>query len=230
MMQALRQLNTAQRVFLMLPTMYFIFLCTVAIYRSQNRHSVLLTSDAVSDTEAPAAVEAPTRLQLQDFHRVEVKNGRPVWEVHAKDARYYPEALVTHVNDALFTLFRQERSSITVKSRAAKLATVGEAVGDASLEGQVEVKVGNDITVTSETADYQAAKRKITIPGSVSITGQGFVVRGVGLVYDMDKELLSLSEDVECTFEPQAKVPRQSALTGSSRGSSSRTSGPAENN
>lgn len=205
-----------QLLFVLLAGGYLCAMTGFALFRSESRRSVLLENEgstaAVAPTGGDSAEQNPSRLQLQDFHRVEVKNGKAVWEVHAKDARYYPAAAVTHVNDAVLTLFREGQSSITVKSNAARLATIGESIGKVGLEGEVELKLGNELTLYSETADYAADKKRVVIPGAVRIAGVGFEVRGNGLQYDIEGEQLTLSEDVECTFKPDAKVPNDAVM------------------
>lgn len=224
-----RMLNPAQLFFAATATGYLLLMTGYALFRSESRRSVLLAGDGGTQSGAQLGIDSteqnPSRLQLQDFHRVEVKNGKAAWEVHAKDARYYPQAAVTHVNDAILTLFREGQSSITVKSNAAKLASTGEAIGGVGLEGEVEFKIGNELTLYSETADYTADKRRVSIPGKVRIAGVGFEVKGVGLVYNLDGEQLSLSEDVECSFEPQAKLPRDSMVQAAGKGSAGRSGG-----
>src|SRR5262245_18802407 len=99
----LRPRDKARLVFLAVPIAYLLFLGGVVIFRSSTRASVLSSigtdlatlPENVSDQSGGSVT---SKLLLEDFHRIEVKNGRPVWEIRAKDAKYYPKDFVIHVN------------------------------------------------------------------------------------------------------------------------------------
>jgi LPS export ABC transporter protein LptC len=184
-----------------------------AIVKSMGRRSVLFVESPTSEqsTEFNSLDQLRTasgKLRLQDFHRVEVKGGRSVWEVKAKDARYYPSRKVTHVNDADVVIYRGADSSVRITSRAAKLHLDETSLDRAELEGSVLVALDSDVTIETEYAVYDAAIQEITAPGKVVIKGEGYQVEGVGLDVEIDNEIVKLSDRVYSVFEPDAKSPR----------------------
>ena len=205
--------NPAQLVFLLIPLLYVAAMGSVVVSRSGSRRSVIEASGAlgVGSAATAAAKESAgngSQVQMQDFHRVEIKAGKPVWEVRARDAKYFPQEMVTHVNEASLVVFRQEESPVTIESRAARLNLAGQSLHHASLEGAVSIKVGESFALTTEVADYDVTDRRVVAPGEARIEGKGFEVEGSGLTYDVDTETLTIARDVRCTFQPNAEVPK----------------------
>ncbi len=200
-------------MFLLAGCLFFSFLVITAIVKSVGRRSVLFVESPTAEqsTEFNSLDQlktASSKLRLQDFHRVEVKGGRSVWEVKAKDARYYPSRNVTHVNDADVVIYRSADSSVRITSRAAKLHLSENALDRAELEGSVLVVLDDGVTIDTEYAVYDAATQEINAPGRVVIKGEGYQVEGIGLDVEIDNEIVKLSDRVYSAFEPDAKAPR----------------------
>ena len=205
--------NPAQLVFLLIPLLYVAAMGSVVLSRSGSRRSVIEASGALgsvagSNAVAKESIGNGSQVQIQEFHRVEIKEGKPVWEVRARDAKYFPQEMVTHVNEASLVVFREESTPVTIDSRAARLNLSGQSLQHASLEGAVNIKVGDSFALSTEVADYSVVDRRVFAPGEVKISGKGFEVEGEGLTYDVDSEALTIAHNVRCTFHPNAEVPR----------------------
>jgi LPS export ABC transporter protein LptC len=197
-----------QKCFLAATATFLLILIITVIFRSNTRRSVLSESRATDSGAAFAELEETgTRVHLQDFHRVEVKEGRPVWEVKAKDAQYFAQEGVTHINDSAVVVYRPDRSAVRINAASAKLYMSEESIERAELEGNVVVNLGESVTVTTDMAVYQARTRKIVAPGRVSIDGKGYEVTGERLSLDLDSQLGTLSERVTSRFAPKAELP-----------------------
>lgn len=201
-----------QLTFAGLMGIFTLFLFVIVVYRSAGRSSFVGGSAALSESGSQlegiqSPVQSSSNLHLRDFHRSEVKNGRLAWEIQARDARYFAEDSLAQLSDAAITVHRPDGSSVTVRSRAGKIFVEGMTMQRAELEGNIEVLLDNSITVETEIANFDAAEERITAPGSVTISGPGFLVTGVGLRVLLTDQKLSLARDVSSRFERGGRVP-----------------------
>lgn len=198
-----------QKVFFTATVAFALVLMLTVGIRSEARRSVLSDrGEGSSGVMGSDPDETGTRIQLQDFHRVEVKDGRPVWEVRAKDAQYFAQQRLTHVNDSAVTVYRRDRSVVHINAASAKLYMTQESVDRAELEGNVVVNLGESGTVKTDMAVYQARTREIVAPGRVNIEGSGYEVTGERLNLDLERQLVTLSERVKSRFSAKAEIPK----------------------
>lgn len=201
-----------QKIFILLPSAYLLTLLFIAVQRSSARSSVLegspssaaVSSGALSDQLGSIV----SRVQLEEFHRIEIKEGKPVWEVHAKDAKYYPREFVTHVNDASLKIFREKDGDISVRSAAARLYLGGTTLTKAILDGNIQIESAKQFAISTESAEFDALARVFRANGEVRIAGQGFDVRGRDFTYEVETGVLTLRHEVRCVFEQGAGIPQ----------------------
>ncbi|MFN8389127.1 MAG: LPS export ABC transporter periplasmic protein LptC [Bdellovibrionota bacterium] len=206
-----------QKVFLLVPIGYLLSLSGVAFLRSSQRHSVV-TSAAVSEGgttgEVSEQATSSSKVQLQEFHRVEVKHGRPVWEIRAKDAKYYPQDFVTHVNGAELTIFREKKDNVVVTAEAAKLYLGGSNLVRAVLDGNIGITIQDGLVVKTDAAEFDASAKVFSANGQVAILGTGFDVEGQQFRYDSESGIMSFGQNVHCMFQPHAEIPKGLSLNG----------------
>ncbi|MCB0345349.1 MAG: LPS export ABC transporter periplasmic protein LptC [Bdellovibrionales bacterium] len=202
-----------QLTFAVLTGAYLLFLAVIVIYRSADRSSLLgaetaldAPSDQLEGVHAP--VQRTSSLHLRDFHRSEIQDGRLAWEVKARDARYFADETLAQLSDAAITVHRTDGSSVTVKSRAGKMFISEMALQRAELEGNIEVVLDDSILIETELANFDSKSQEITAPGSVKVSGPGFVVTGIGMKVYIEPQLITLSRNVESQFEQGGKVPK----------------------
>lgn len=203
-----------QKAFLFAGALYFCLLVVFALYKSSARRSLLsnkLFADyAASDVKQSGDSSVFSKLQLQDFHRKEVKDGKTVWEVSAKDAKYYPLESVTHVNDVKLEIFanKKDQKNVSVFAKSARLYLDGSSLLRASLDGSISIKVEDNFELNTEGADFDAKKKLFSAKGDVMIVGNGFSVKGSDLNYPIDQDILYINQNVACEFKPDAQMPK----------------------
>ncbi len=199
---------------------FICLLIAVMAYRSSNRSSIIgageIISDANTTDSSPVGSGKESRLHLQDFHRVEVKDGKPSWEVRAKEAKFFAEENLTHVNDANLIFYREKNSKINVSAQVATLhhgaseegnsTSSTASLGKAELEGNLIILVDDSVTIKSDYALYDAVKGEIVAPNDVVIEGPQFTVSGKGLRFTIDSQEIELIENVQSRFEKKSDV------------------------
>ena len=213
---AISRATKTQQMCAFAAAVYFSFLVSQLISNSVRRQSIFDVSGsaargALSDSLLDIAVQTGSKLHLQDFHRVEVRNGRPVWEVSAKEAKYYAEQAVTHVNDASVVIYRPGNSTIRLSSKSARLYLQGKNIGKMHLEGDIRIVLDNGMTVAAGMAVYDASTAKVRAPGPVTISGKGYEIKGEGLDLNVDSQLVRLEREVGSSFDPQAEMGKVSS-------------------
>lgn len=201
-----------QLFFLGVPLVYLLVLTTLVVYRSSNRSSVLSDGNGftaqVGEALGDAAAIASSKVQLEDFHRVEIKAGKVVWEVNAKDAKYYPKDSVIHVNGVALRVFDQKHEAIDVQAEAAKLYRSETSLNRAVLDGNILINLGGGMSVKTESAEFDAQERVFQSAGKVEINGEGFQVYGEGFRFFVESGILSFAKDVHCSFKDGAELPK----------------------
>lgn len=206
---SLRKLHYIQLFSLAAGGVFLLFLFLSAMLRGGNSGALKVISNSKEQSEeASVVVEKPSKLHLQEFYRVQVKKGKQVWEVRAKDAKYYAGENVTYVTDADVTVHRPKSEPVNLKSRSAKLYLEGDSLKKAVLEGEVTVVIEDSVTMITDLADYNSEDRVVIAPGKVVITGEGFETTGIGMEMQVDADIVKLLNDVHTRIEPNAKAPK----------------------
>jgi len=184
---------------------------TVSV-RSGERTSILSTDQAFVDAEGyfKGMVEPEpggSKLHLQEFHRIAVKNGKPVWEIRADDAQYYSKEGVTYLNNAKLIVYRDKDSRVHLQAKSAKLHMIDKSLSKAELVGNIVVSWDGGFTVRTELALYDVTNEEITAPEHVTIQGSGYLIEGEGLEVRLDSQRFMLARQVNSKFTADAKAP-----------------------
>jgi LPS export ABC transporter protein LptC len=200
-----------QRIFVAIGALFIFFIVGTIIYRSVSRTSLVWSTEGLDQREKAGvpglAANGTSEVRLQDFHRVEVKRGKPAWEIRAKEARYLPEQGLTQVNDAAVTIYRSRNSSILIRSKGARLYLNGSALRKAELEGDVVVNIDGSVFVETDAATYDVETGQIFAAGQAKVNGPGFEVIGIGLLTKVESREITFERDVVSRFEEWAQIP-----------------------
>ncbi len=150
--------RAVQRAFLVIMGSFILLLIMLVFFRSVDRHSLVSHDSGDEPRSAAAAVSGGSELHLQEFHRVEVKNGKKMWEVRATDAKYFPADSIVHVNDAEVMVYQAKGEPVGFRARSARLLLAGDSLQSAELEGNVIVQV------TKTIADHLCPLLTVTAP------------------------------------------------------------------
>jgi LPS export ABC transporter protein LptC len=137
--------------------------------------------------------------RIQNFRRVKVKDGRPVWEITARDAQYFESdnALVVREPRLTFYLDQGARQA-HVAGAEGHLVLDGRELRTVTLRGGVSVRL-DDMELETEEATYDRARDLITSSALVTVHGRLLDVRGKGMEVEVGPQLVRLLDEVHTT-------------------------------
>lgn len=208
--------HSLQRYSLVLLIVFSVYLVGSVAVRSRDRRSIFTAANAYASQDVFSDIREPggggSKLQLKDFRRVAVKNGKPAWEIQASEAEFYSREGVTNVNNATMVMHRDNASDVSVRARSAKLHMTKDSLDRVELAGETHVEMDNSVKFRTEVALYEVDRGKIFAPGAVQIVGDGYIIDGESLQADIGEQVIQLARNVRCVFETSAKLPSSTGL------------------
>jgi LPS export ABC transporter protein LptC len=128
------------------------------------------------------AIDLPRVAQhIRDFRRVKTKNGKPVWEVKAAEARYFDdqETIVVRAPEVIF-FFDDGARRAALSGAEGRLQLAGQELETVTVEGAVRLML-DDMEFRTEVASYERVRDLISAPGAVTITGKSLDVTADGM-------------------------------------------------
>lgn len=147
-------------------------------------------------------LSATTEQRMQDFRRVKVRDGKKVWEIVARQARYSQERQEVIVEGPEFLLYLKDGEKIALKSQEARVHLDGDGreVTRIELKGNLEMQVG-DFSIKTQEATFENERNTIAADGAVQIEGPGLSVVGQGYTVNIGEKRLTLNADVQTTIK-----------------------------
>ncbi|MGH7806274.1 MAG: LPS export ABC transporter periplasmic protein LptC [Candidatus Binatia bacterium] len=146
---------------------------------------------------------------IQDFHRIEIKDGKTAWEVRGEEAQYLEEKEQVLVRGPKAAFFTDEGEKVQVAGGEATVGFDGRDLKDVSLHDNVEIHF-RDFVIHMPQAVYRHADKKIVADGPVDIKGQRVELQGYALVVFMDDSRFELGDPVRVTLLPESAASRRS--------------------
>lgn len=147
-------------------------------------------------------------LEVKDFHRTQVKDGRKLWEVSGEEVRYLKTEKEVVIKRPKLVFYRQNGESLEVTGNQGRIFFSGEEMERVHLEGAMEVNYSGFILKAHELL-YVKGKDMIVLPGRVTLTGKGMELEGVGMEISLHEEKLRLQRQVRTKLEPDSIEKRE---------------------
>lgn len=163
-------------------------------------------------TVDPKALEGmlPDAVQwIQDFHRIEIKDGKTSWEVRGEEAQYLEDKQQVLVRGPQAAVFTDAGERVEVKGGEAMVGFDGQELKDVSVHDNVEVRF-RDFVIKAPQATYRHEEKKIVATGAVAIKGDRVELHGTDLVVFMSDSRFQLRQPVRVTLQPEVSAPRRS--------------------
>lgn len=137
--------------------------------------------------------------RMQNFRRAKIRDGKKVWEIAARQARYSQENNEIVVEGPEVSLYMKDGDVIALRCQEGRVHLDGdEEVSRMELSGNLEIRI-NDLVITTPSAEYNSEQNTIASSGPVRIVGRGLEVEGQGYSVNVSEKRLTLNADVRTT-------------------------------
>jgi LPS export ABC transporter protein LptC len=139
---------------------------------------------------------------IQNFHRIEVRDGKKAWELEADEAQYLQERNQVVVRKPRTTLYTKEGEKVTVTGDQGSVEFNGKDLQKALLHDSVEIHV-RGFVIRADDAVYDRATEKIVARGPVTIDGEQLQVAGNDMTVWVKESRFELEKPVRVTLSPK---------------------------
>ena len=152
------------------------------------------------DQLAAELTEEDTVQRMTEFRRVKMQDGEKVWEIVARQARYFPDKNEIIIETPEVSLYLDDGEAVALRCQEGTIHLDGSSqdLRGIELRGDVEMTMG-DIVFTTEKAIYDRQKNTISSSGLIYIVGQVFTIEGRGYTVAIDTKQLTLKAEVQTT-------------------------------
>jgi LPS export ABC transporter protein LptC len=157
-----------------------------SVQRSRMREVAAVVRDIVPDVTQ----------HIREFRRVKMKDGHPVWEVEAKEARYFEqEDRVVVLAPRVVVYFEDGNRRVELSGREGHLDLADKELDAVRLEGDVHLML-DDLELSTAEATYERSRDVVVAPGPVVIRGTALDVEATGMEVELEPQRLRLLADV----------------------------------
>ena len=139
--------------------------------------------------------------RIKNFHRVKVVDGRKVWEVAAREARYFDETEMVVVQEPVVSVFLADGRVVSLRGSEGTVYLGGRDLKGVKLAGNIDVQFG-DYALHTESVHYEADRGVIIVPGRVQISGAVFDIQGEQMEVEVSSQRFTVSRDVQMMLWP----------------------------
>jgi len=147
--------------------------------------------------EMEASVDPDADQRMQNFRRVQVRDGKKVWEIAARQARYFEESSEVAVDAPEVSLYLDDGETIALRCGEGRLHLGMDArdVTRIELKKDLEIQIG-DLSIRTQQAVYDSEHNTISSPEFVQISGRGLFIEGQGYTVEVNEKRLTLNSAV----------------------------------
>ena len=146
-------------------------------------------------------------LQMKDFHRAKLENGRKMWELFGDEANYFKEQKQAIIKKPRFYYYNKQGEIIETTGATARLFFNEKELEKMQLEGGIQVTYQGYV-LKSDEATYFADAGRIILPKRATVAGNGMEVEGSRMEVELEVKKVRLLQNVKTKIEPD-KVSRK---------------------
>lgn len=155
-------------------------------------------------------------LQIKDFHRSKIENGRKVWELFGEEANYYKEQKEAVVKKPRFYYYDKKGEVAETKGNEALVYLNEKELERMELRGDIEVTFQGYV-LKSEEANYVPAKDQIVLPGRTTVVGEGISLEGARMEVELEEKKIRMIQSVRTKIEPEKLAKKKTTTNASAR-------------
>jgi len=155
-------------------------------------------------------------LQIKDFHRAKIENGRKVWELFGDEANYLKDKREAVIKRPRFLYYDKKDEAAETSAETAHIFLNEKDLEKLELKGGVRVSMKGYV-LTSESADYLPAKEQILLPTRTQVVGEGISIEGASMEVELEEKKIRMVRDVKTKIEPEKLANKKSKSSKSPR-------------
>lgn len=152
------------------------------------------------DEIAASTEDGAVSQRMSEFRRIKMKDGRKVWEIAARQARYLTDSNTVVIDSPEISFYFQDDETVELNCREGTIHLHEETqdLVRIDLNGGLTMQVG-DVSFTTDRAVYDHQDNTIVSDGVLNVAGEGFTAAGRGYSVTVDTKRLVLDADVRTT-------------------------------
>ena len=152
------------------------------------------------DEIAASTEDGAVSQRMSEFRRIKMKDGRKVWEIAARQARYLTDSNTVVIDSPEISFYFRDGEAVELNCREGTIHLHEETqdLVRIDLNGGLTMQVG-DVSFTTDRAVYDHQDNTIVSDGVLNVAGEGFTAAGRGYSVTVDTKRLVLDADVRTT-------------------------------
>ncbi|HSK29504.1 MAG TPA: LPS export ABC transporter periplasmic protein LptC [Candidatus Limnocylindria bacterium] len=151
-------------------------------------------------------------LQMKDFHRAKIEDGRKVWELFGDEAQYFKDQKEAVIKKPRFLYYDKKGEASETSGDEARIYLNEKELEKLVLRGSIRVNF-QGFVLQSEEASYLPAKDQIVLPNRTKVVGDGLELEGASMEVELETKKIRLVNNVKTKLEPD-KLSKKKAKTG----------------
>jgi len=153
-------------------------------------------------------------LQMKDFHRAKIEDGRKVWEIFGEEANYYKAEKEAVIKQPRFYYYDRKGESAETLGERARLFLSEKELEKMQLQGRIQLTYQGYV-LKSEEAIYLPGKQLILLPSKATVVGEGLQLEGSSMEVELEEKKIRLLRNVKTKLEPEklAKKNKKPSMT-----------------
>ncbi len=145
-------------------------------------------------------VESDADQRMQNFRRVQMRDGKKIWEIAARQARYFEASGEVAIDSPEVSLYLNNGETIALRCGEGRLhlGSDDKDVTRIELKNDLEIRIG-EYSLRTQAAVYDSERNTISSPGFIQILGRGLLIEGQGYTVDVGDKRLTLNAEVHTT-------------------------------
>ena len=146
-------------------------------------------------------------LQIKDFRRAKVEDGRKIWELVGDEARYFKDQREAVIKNPKFFYYDSNGETAETTGAMAHLFFNERELEKMQLEGGIRVSYQGYV-LRSEQAIYLPADQRIVFPSGALVAGNGLELEGSRMEVELESKKLRMLQNVKSRMEPDKLAKR----------------------
>ena len=155
-------------------------------------------------------------LQMQDFHRSKIEDGRKVWEIFGDEAQYFKDQKEAVIKKPRFFYYDKKGEVAETFGDEARIYMNEKELEKLVLKGGIQVSFQGYV-LNSEEASYLPAKDQIVLPSRTKVVSEGLELEGSSMEVELEGKKIRLVNNVKTKIEPQKLASKKNKTSPTQR-------------